>query len=433
MTAAPLNSLVFVTEPANVAAGSTMNTVAVEAEDVYGNPIPSTTINLTISSPGTFAAGTTTVTTGANGIADFPGLVVDMAGTYTLTAAVNSPSISAASTPFTVYPAPPAITSVIPDTDSTSGGAVTGTIVTITGSNLLGATSVSFGGTPATSFTDVSFSEITAVDPPHIAGTVDITVTTGYGTSAITLADQFHYVAEPPGVISINPNSGTTSGGTTVTIIGTNLFGTTAVFFGGTSAASFVVNSPAQITAVTAPEIAGPVDVTVTTAGGNSPTSPADVYTYVAPVPAVLAINPALGPTSGGTTVTITGTGLFGATAVDFGTQPATILTDSPRQMVVTDPANVMGFCDVTVTTAGGTSNATAADQFDYVPPPTLTSMIPNFGPSAGGTAVVITGFEFIDVSQVFFGTTAATSFVVNSPRRSPPSVQSRRARPRST
>ena len=68
------------------------------------------------------------------------------------------------------------------------------------------------------------------------------------------------------------------------------------------------------------------VTVTVTGPGGVSTTSSADEFTY-GTVPAVTGISPASGPAAGGTTVTITGTGFTGATAVDFGATAATSFT----------------------------------------------------------------------------------------------------------
>jgi hypothetical protein len=82
----------------------------------------------------------------------------------------------------------------------------------------------------------------------------------------------------PPTVTNVNPNTGSTAGGTTVTITGTNFFAVTAVSFGG-KAAAFTPNSPTQITA-TSPAGTGTVDVTVTAGGGTSATSAADRFTY---------------------------------------------------------------------------------------------------------------------------------------------------------
>jgi hypothetical protein len=67
----------------------------------------------------------------------------------------------------------------------------TGTTVTITGTNFQGTTAVSFGSTPAASFTVVSDTELTAVAPAG-AGTVDVTVRNP-GQSAVTAADRFTY------------------------------------------------------------------------------------------------------------------------------------------------------------------------------------------------------------------------------------------------
>jgi hypothetical protein len=132
---------------------------------------------------------------------------------------------------------------------------------------------VSFGATPATSFTVNSATQITAVAPAGAAGTVQVTVTTAGGTSS---GVSYTYVAVPT-LIAAVPNTGIAAGGTTVVLTGTNLTGATAVSFGATPATSFTVNSAVQITAV-APAGTGTVQVTVTTAGG---TSNGVSYTYI--------------------------------------------------------------------------------------------------------------------------------------------------------
>jgi hypothetical protein len=167
----------------------------------------------------------------------------------------------------------PSVTRVEPSFGPASGG----TTVTITGTNFSGATAVKFGSTNATSFTVNSASSITAVSPAG-TGTVDVTVTTAAGTSPTSPADQFTY---GPAVTKVEPNRGSPSGGTTVTVTGTSFTGATAVKFGSTSAKSFTVNSATSITAVS-PRMkgGGTVDVTVTTPAGTSPTSSADQFTF---------------------------------------------------------------------------------------------------------------------------------------------------------
>ncbi len=73
-----------------------------------------------------------------------------------------------------------------------------------------------------------------------------------------------------PVISTVSPAAGPAAGGTSVAITGTGLSGATGVYFGGTAATSFTVNSPTQITAVTPARTAGTVDVSVTTGGGTS-------------------------------------------------------------------------------------------------------------------------------------------------------------------
>ncbi|MDN2502856.1 cell surface protein, partial [Nocardia nova] len=165
---------------------------------------------------------------------------------------------------------------------------------------------------------------------------------------------------------------------------GTNLTGTTAVSFGGTPATSFTVDSATQITALAPAGTAGTVQVTVTTAGG---TSNGVAYTYIA-VPTLIAAVPTVGPVTGGTTVVLTGTDLSGATAVSFGGTPATSFTvDSATQITALAPAGTAGTVQITVTTAGGTSNGVA---YTYIAVPTLVAAVPNVGSVTGGTTVVL-------------------------------------------
>ena len=255
--------------------------------------------------------------------------------------------------------------------------------------------------------------EIVASSPAGVAGTIDVTVTTTAGTSAVSSADRFQYMATPA-VTSIRPVSGPAAGGTAVTITGSGFAGATQVVFGTTRAAYIQVNSNTQITAISPPGAVGTVDIRVVTPGGTSAVSSADQFTYPA-APALAGVSPAAGPLAGGTTVTITGTGLTGATRVDFGTTPAThIIIDSATQITATSPAG-SGAVDVTVVTPRGTSAVSPADRFLYMAAPAVTGVSPAVGRSAGGESVIITGAGFTSATAVHFGAVSAASFVIDS------------------
>jgi probable HAF family extracellular repeat protein len=83
-----------------------------------------------------------------------------------------------------------------------------------------------------------------------------------------------------PTVTGISPKRGLPTGGTTVSITGTNFAGVTSVKFGATAATAFTVNSPTSITA-TSPAGYRAVDVTISTTSGTSATGAADQFTFL--------------------------------------------------------------------------------------------------------------------------------------------------------
>ena len=310
-----------------------------------------------------------------------------------------------------VSPSGPVVSSISP----TSGPATGGTTVTIIGSGFTGASKVLFG-TATSTFTVNSDTQITVVSPAG-SGTVHVTVTTPGGPSTTSTADQFTYLVVPK-IMSISPTSGPAAGGTTVTIRGEGLTGASKVLFGTVPARSFTVNSATQITALS-PAGSGTVDVTVMTPVGTTATSNADRFTYLAAPPQIASISPTSGPTAGGTTVIIRGSGFTGASKVLFGATAANSFTvNNDTQITAVSPAG-SGTVHVTVITPVGTTAASNADRFTYLAaPPHIASISPTSGPMAGGTTVTIRGSGFTGANKVLFGATAANSFTVNSDRQ---------------
>jgi IPT/TIG domain len=121
----------------------------------------------------------------------------------------------------------PVLTGLSPDAGSTRGG----TAVTLSGADFVsGTTEVAFDGQVALLYGFTSTS-ITALAPPHAAGPVTVTVTTGGATA--TLAGAFTYLP-PPTIREVSPTSGPTSGFTPITIVGENFrLSTTVITFDG--------------------------------------------------------------------------------------------------------------------------------------------------------------------------------------------------------
>jgi len=204
----------------------------------------------------------------------------------------------------------------------------------------------------------------------------------------------------------ISPNQGSTGGGTVVTVTGTNLAGASAVKF-GTKPGTITANTPTAVT-VTSPSGSGTVGVTVTTPGGTS--NPLPFYYVGAPFKATLSADS--GPTAGGNTVTISGTGLSTATNVAFGANNATpsVVSDSLISVVV--PAGTAGSVGVTVTTAGGSNNGLS---YTYVTTPAVTSIAPSAGPTSGGTAATVTGTGLTTTQSVTVGGATAPFAKMNT------------------
>ena len=113
------------------------------------------------------------------------------------------------------------------------------------------------------------------------------------------------------------------------------------------------------------------------------------------------------GTDAGGSTVTITGSGFSGASAVDFGSTPATSFTvNSSTSITAVSPPGTDGTVDVNVVNGGATSQTSSADHFTYSPSsapdtPTGISVVPGDGNPADGAAVVSWSPSFGEGSPV--------------------------------
>lgn len=206
------------------------------------------------------------------------------------------------------------------------------------------------------------------------------------GTWAYTTSSAFTTYTDPT-ITSFTPTS--TGTGTVVTITGTNFNGATAVSFGGTAATSKTVVSSTSITAIVAGGATG--NVSVTTPGGTATLAG---FTFI-PAPTISSFTPT--SAAQGTTVTIAGTNLSGATAVSFGGTAATsINVVSATSITAVVQSGATG--TVSVTTPGGTG--TSGSSFTFI-----ACANPTSGGTIAADQTICTGF----VPAAFTSSAAAT------------------------
>jgi IPT/TIG domain/Bacterial Ig-like domain (group 3) len=249
--------------------------------------------------------------------------------------------------------------------------ATNGAIVTLTGSTVSGNTAAGNGGGIYTDGTG-NFGDTTVI----AGATIVAGNTSGIGPNCSGLVTSAGYnltddascgFTPPADVVAANPLVGqlANNGGPTQTVL--PLAGSPAV---GVIPPNTTLNGAQACPRADqrGVESAPGADCTI---GAVEVVAAAPVVT----APTVTGVSPSSGPVAGGTSVSVTGSGFTGATAVDFGAVPAvSFAVTSDGQLTAVAPADSAGPVDVTVTGPGGTSATGPADQFSYVEPPAITS-----------------------------------------------------------
>lgn len=356
------------------------------------------------------------------------------------------------------------------------GDAAGGQTVTILGGGFAQPVRVTFGGAAAT-VRSVSPNQIVVVTPS--AAAAGVTVPVGQTASVrVTVTNHVNQANQQtdgidngftysvggggggqPAVFAVNPASGTNDGGTRVTITGTGFQTPVQVLFGiGSNASNFngveatvVSVTPTQIVAIT-PAARGfgqnltnqVVDILVKNVNSGFSGVGSQQFKYGTKVQ-ITAMGPGAGPASGGTRVTIDGSGFEGPVAVSFSfTNPNVsvaqqVLSVSGSQIVIlTSPAPLPTTCprnglvsatSVSVTNINTGDGATASLGFNFeIPVPVITGISPNSGGT--GATVTIQGHDFTpqnmgvtfgsgtsgSSAQVTGGTSSSISVIVPNP-----------------
>ena len=344
---------------------------------------------------------------------------------------------------FTFYH-PPTVSAVVPASGPVGGG----TTASVMGAGFSaidnpGGVFCRFGHASAAVLAQaavVSDTEVRCVVPQSPGGSpkaVPVEVSINGGSDFTANAVQYRYQAVVL-VSHLTPTSGPTDGGTQVTVRGANFvdserlqcrFVSVATASGNNNDGEETLPEPVVVPAVwlsssslnciTPPHVDGDVVVEVTNNGldfhGAAP------FMYAA-LPVVSTVQPASGPTSGRTTVFVSGTGLVYTPALtcrfDLTSVPATRLDDDTIACVA--PPHAVGSVVVSVSTNGVDYSAPAqSGAFTYAPLPVITSLTPRAGSTDGSTSVLVTGSGFLDSDGDLacrFGTTPAAAVTFVSP-----------------
>jgi hypothetical protein len=277
----------------------------------------------------------------------------------------------------------PVVTGVSPD----GGAAYSSTAVTIAGHYFLPGATVRFGAYWFAPATVVSATTIAATTPVGPFGPTDIEIRNpDQTTGTLPAAYTYRY---PPSVERVSPNVGLVTGGTKVTITGTDFLPGASVTLGGVPAVNVVGKSATTLEATTGAHAAGPVDVVVTNPDGQSG-SLSSAFLYRDPPPTITTVTPAATRIYKDAFVTISGTGFTPGAQVTFGLYSAlsiTVVNSTTITATVVGMATPM-WVDVAVTNQDYQSGVLIAG-FEFMDPPSVTVTSPN---SQGG-AVVNAGF----------------------------------------
>jgi hypothetical protein len=264
---------------------------------------------------------------------------------------------------------------------------------------------------PAGEISLKSAQEIVVATPAHLAGLTDVVVVNPDGQAGV-LAQAFLYMP-PPKILEVKPDSGSTLGGTLVTLTGIGFQQFADVIVGQAKATEVVVESATKITFKTPPGAAGPAALSVINPDKASHVLSGG-FIYIAP-PKIIAVFPTMGPETGGTVVTIQGeafvTGVLGS-KVEIGGKlvPDQDLSVKSAEIIQIKTPKGTGPAAIKVINPDG-QFAVKSGAFVYipvVPAPKITYTSPKFAATSGGQQIAVYGENFLEGMQVSFGNDAA-------------------------
>ncbi|MEW5853782.1 MAG: IPT/TIG domain-containing protein [Myxococcota bacterium] len=274
--------------------------------------------------------------------------------------------------------AAPSLGVITPQGGATAGG----TPITITGDSFGASPTATVGGASCL-VTQGGHTRIICELPAGQGATADVVVRRQDGT----VSQPALYPYAPPSISDITPTTGAASGGTPLTLTGTN-FGVSPVVIMGGSLCPVVSRDHTRVTCTTP---GGSGDVTVQLLAGDNPPATAQIpFQYEGP--GISGVTPQAGATAGGITITIEGTSLGNTALARVGGSTCPIIDVTAARVRCVLPAGQGLDQPVVLTDSGG--ELTAPFPYDYAKP-TVTMVEPATGGTAGGTVLTISGSNF--------------------------------------
>ena len=307
---------------------------------------------------------------------------------------------------FTYVAAPPEITRVTPNFGTREGG----TIVRITGANLMSQCGIFFGALAARRIALQSPSEMWATTPRSDAETVDVTLRCGALATSLrdgyTFVDGHDFAAS---ILSIEPLFA--APGQTVTLTGTRLRHDDRITFGD-KAATIVSTSPDAHTVIVPELPLGKTSINIRDAHDRLTTT-GPIFNVLDPVaPQVTRVTPA--PARAGGELVVDGQGFRDGYSMSLGETPLVATMISFQRMALMIPAGIEpGTYKLLFRKAGGQIAAIGPNVTVVAGGPVVAAVSPACAPSDGGTLVTLGGRGFSDGARVEFGGVASPEVTV--------------------
>jgi IPT/TIG domain len=270
-----------------------------------------------------------------------------------------------------------------------SGPATGNQPVTLSGTNITGRCSITFGGVSALNTGMAANNAVSTVTPPHAAGIVDVAIRCG--TAEFTLPGAYTYMAAPPRITGISPAAGSTSGGTIVTAAGQNLpRGRCALWFGSAPATTLTNVQATEISAIAPAHAAGLSAVVLRCGSDTSTLDNAFLFGADEPPATIATVNPPSG--APGDRVLVGGSRFRVDDTISFGTLAAIAMSTAPNEHFVTVPDLAAGAVPIALRDAAG--RAVSGPSFAVKPPaPAQITAAP--AKATLGAEIVVNGAGF--------------------------------------